>query len=258
MVIKKTVPILEYPGNGRVIIDPKKLFAKQKRIPTNCVLTFFNDVVYRLEEQKKLREVFSLAWEGGALPVYVLGRGKNKVAVCFAGMGATFSAIVLETLIALGGRNFICCGGAGVLDGAIEPGKLILPTAALRDEGTSYHYLKKSRYSRPHLDALRAIKSVCRKNKVDFISGKTWTTDGLYRETLLQIKRRRQEGCLCVEMECAAMFAVAQFRKVVFGQMLYAGDDVSGKKWKHRGWSSLNEVRRQLFDLSVEACRALL
>ena len=61
-----------------------------------------------------------------------------------------------------------------------------------------------------------------------FVTGKTWTTDGLYRETRGKVDRRVAEGCLTVEMEAAAFFAVAAFRGVSFGQLLYAGDDLSG------------------------------
>ena len=69
-----------------------------------------------------------------------------------------------------------------------------------------------------------------------YVQGKTWTTDGFYRETPAKVPLRRAEGCLTVEMEAAAFFAVAQFRGVQFGQMLYGGDDVSGAEWDHRDW----------------------
>ena len=64
---------------------------------------------------------------------------------------------------------------------------------------------------------------------------------------------RRDEGCLTVEMEAAAFFAVAQFRGVTLGQMLYAGDDVSGAEWDERDWRNQYGVRESLFWLAVEA-----
>ncbi|HEY46064.1 MAG TPA: nucleoside phosphorylase, partial [Anaerolineae bacterium] len=62
------------------------------------------------------------------------------------------------------------------------------------------------------------------------------------------------EGCLAVEMEAAGMMAVAQFRNVPFGQVLYAGDDLSGSEWDHRGWQSHTEIRERLFWLAADAC----
>ncbi|MBN1667602.1 MAG: hypothetical protein JW862_10955 [Anaerolineales bacterium] len=79
-----------------------------------------------------------------------------------------------------------------------------------------------------------------------------------YRETLEKVKNRRAEGCLTVEMEAAAFFAVAQFRQVEFGQILYGGDDVSGQQeWDHRDWHQQYNVRERLFWLAAQACLKL-
>ena len=69
------------------------------------------------------------------------------------------------------------------------------------------------------------------------------------------MERRKREGCLTVEMEAAAFFAVAKFRGVEFGQILYAGDDLSGE-WDHRNWMK-HEIRERLFHLAAEACLLL-
>jgi purine-nucleoside phosphorylase len=95
------------------------------------------------------------------------------------------------------------------------------------------------------------------QHAVPYIVGKTWTTDAFYRETPGKVARRREEGCLTVEMEAAAFFAVARFRDVDFGQILYGGDDVSGEAWDTRRWNQRSSVREELFWLSVEACLAL-
>ncbi len=87
--------------------------------------------------------------------------------------------------------------------------------------------------------------------------GKTWTTDAFYRETPGKVALRKQEGCLTVEMEAAAFFAVADFRDVTFGQILYGGDDVSGETWDSRRWNERTSVREKLFWLAAEACLEL-
>jgi uridine phosphorylase len=71
------------------------------------------------------------------------------------------------------------------------------------------------------------------------------------------VARRQGQGCLTVEMEAAALLAVAQYRGVLLGQVLYGGDDLSGEAWDNRGWQSRPQIREQLFWLAAEACLAL-
>ncbi|MBN2495038.1 MAG: nucleoside phosphorylase [Deltaproteobacteria bacterium] len=250
-------PILEHPGFGPGVIEPARLYRKRRRIPSRVVLCFFLDILKRKARSGQIAPLTRLAGEGEAIEVWSAGRGRKALGVCFPGVGAPFAASTLEELIALGGRAFIACGAAGVLDSQIEAGAIILPTAALRDEGTSYHYQRRGRYSRPHPEALRAIRAACRHRGLRYRSGRIWTTDAVFRETVAQVRRRREEGCLAVEMEAASLFAVAAFRKVIFGQLLYAGDDVSAADWKHRRWMQLDRVRAGLFELALDACRRL-
>ena len=90
-----------------------------------------------------------------------------------------------------------------------------------------------------------------------YVTAKTWTTDAIYRETRGKVERRAAEGCVTVEMEAAALFAVAAFRGVRLGQLLYAGDDLSGDAWDARGWDAHAEGRELLFRLAAEACLSI-
>lgn len=249
-------PVIEYPGRAKALIEPADILSKKKPIPQRCVLCYFAEVIEGMVSQGAV-PIGKLHGEGEAVKIYRVGKGTYATAICFPGIGAPFAAATLEELIAMGASKFVVCGGAGVLDGSIPAGKTIVPTWALRDEGTSYHYLPPSRTCRPHKKALEAIRKVCKIRKLDYLEGGTWTTDGVYRETRSAVRRRRAEGCLSVEMEAAALFAVARFRKVSLGQILYAGDDVSGPKWNHRRWNHLSETRRNLFDLAMQACKAM-
>ena len=78
-------------------------------------------------------------------------------------------------------------------------------------------------------------------------------TDAFFRETTTKVARRREQGCLAVEMEAAAMFACAAFRGTVYGQLLYAGDDVSAASWDHRNWDQQHGARDRLLDLALDA-----
>lgn len=175
------------------------------------------------------------------------------MALCNPGVGAPLAAGMLEELIARGCRKFIACGGAGSLTAGAEVGGLVVVTAAVRDEGTSYHYLPPSREIEAPAAGVEALLRVVERNGVPHRAGKSWTTDGIYRETPTRIARRRDEGCLTVEMEASALLAVARFRKVVLGQLLYCGDDVSGSQWDARDWNRREELRALVLDLALQA-----
>jgi uridine phosphorylase len=178
----------------------------------------------------------------------------RRLTLLHPGVGAPMAAAMLEEAIALGCRKFVACGGAGVLDRSIALGHLIVPTAAIRDEGTSYHYLAPGRVVEPSPEAVTYLEATLQRRGAPYLTGKTWTTDALYRETAAKVSRRKQEGCLTVEMEAAALFAVARFRGVILGQILYGGDDVSGVEWDSRHWDKSTTVREQVFRLAAEAC----
>jgi uridine phosphorylase len=246
-------PILEFDPARSAVIEPH-VTHPPREIPEHCVLCFFQDVID--DVCRNARVVYrGRGEEGEHRPVYELQFGDRRIAVRHPRVGAPMSAAALESLIALGCRKFIACGGAGVLVPNVVLGHLVVPTSAVRDEGTSYHYLPAGREVAPSPRALAAIESVLKANGHDYLLGKTWTTDALYRETRAKVERRTREGCLTVEMEAAAFFAVAKFRGVEFGQILYAGDDLSGE-WDHRNWMK-HEIRERLFHLSAEACLML-
>jgi uridine phosphorylase len=255
--MRQRYPILEFDPVRRAIIEPSKII-KPVDAPAHCVICFFGEVVESVCAKHQAKTIAKLKWEDGVHRLSeICVRGKC-LAVLHPGVGAAIAASILEEAIALGCRKFIACGGAGVLNRDIAVGHIVVPTCAVRDEGTSYHYLPPGREVKPSIRAIAAIKRTLRSHNVDYITGKTWTTDAPYRETLAKVKRRRAEGCVTVEMEAAAFFAVAKFRRVPFAQMLYGGDDVSGDaEWNSRGWTRRQSVREQLFWLAAEACLQL-
>ncbi len=172
-------------------------------------------------------------------------------------MGAPLAGALLEEVIALGCRYFIACGGAGALRGDLALGHLVVVSSAIRDEGTSYHYLPAARRVDADREARRVLESVLDRRGAPYVVGQTWTTDAPYRETPLKIAARRDEGRLTVEMEASALAAVAAFRGVPLAQVVYCGDDLAGDSWDHRSWQSVADVREDLFDLSATAALAL-
>lgn len=254
--MQREFPILEFDSAPAAVLEPSKLIERID-IPEHAVVCFFQDVVTQLSQRHEAQVVKHLRSEIGTHPVYEIEIEGRKLAVFHPGVGAPLAAAILEEVIALGCRKFVACGGAGVLNRDIAVGHIIVPSAAVRDEGTSYHYLPPSREVEATTEAVETITKVLDERNVEYIIAKTWTTDAVYRETLEKVKLRKAEGCVAVEMEAAAFFAVAKFRGVSFGQMLYGGDDVSSEEWDSRGWNHQTTVREKLFWLAAEACLSM-
>ena len=253
---RKTYPILEFDPTPHAVIEPRRLIAAAD-VPQHCVICFFQEVIDRLCESGQAREIYAMRSEMGAHPLYELAVQGRRLGVFHPGLGGPLAAGLLEEVIAFGCRKFVVCGGAGVLQKDIAVGHLIVVAAAVRDEGTSYHYLPPEREVAAEPGVVAVLQSALQRRGVPHLTGKTWTTDGPYRETRALVAQRRAEGCLTVEMEAAALLAVAQYRGALLGQVLYGGDDLSGSAWDNRGWQSRREVREHLFWLAAEACLEL-
>ncbi len=253
-------PILEFDPSREAIIEPVGP-PVSRPAPQRGVLCFFPEVIQSLIDEGRIHQIGSIRSEIGRHPLYVLRvetiPGVREVLIAHPGIGAPLAIGILEEIIALGVRRIIACGGCGVLRPEITTGHPVVLTSAVRDEGTSYHYLPPSRESQPHPQAVAALEAACQALKMDYRLGKSWTTDAIYRETNALRDRRLAEGCDVVEMEAAAFFAVAQFRQIIFGQVVYGGDLVVPEGWDERNWNDRAKERQFIFRLAVDACLRL-
>lgn len=221
--------------------------------PDVAVLCFFQEVIESLAERGDARRVGRIVSEIGPNPLFLVEESGTPVLVVHPGVGAPLAAAMLEEVIAIGCTRIVACGGAGALSHHLVLGHPVIVDEAVRDEGTSFHYLAASRtvVADPH--GVGVLAEVLEERGVPYLVGKSWTTDGFYREAKSRIERRRAEGCLTVEMEAAAFMAVARFHGVSFAQLLYAGDSVAGDDWDHRGWNRAAPIREQIFRLALAA-----
>ena len=252
-------PILEFDSDRSAIITPGAYSLENGLgLPNLCVLCFFNDLLHDMASTGELKEVHSISSEIGPNPVYIYqADGGRPVTVVHPGVGAPLAAGFLEELIALGVTRYIVCGGAGALDKGIAVGHPVILNGAVRDEGTSYHYLPPSREVDPHRQALLALIQTFSEEGFEYRVGKAWTTDAIYRETKGKRAARLAEGCCVVEMEAAALFAVAQFREIILGEVVYGGDLVVPEGWDDRRWLKRDDARSALFEMAVKSVRKL-
>ena len=255
-MIRSEFPILEFDEDRDAFIRPEKLI-KPLDISENAVICFFADAIEMIISQYPYEIVGHLKAESMSWPIYELDYNGKAVVLVQAIVGAPMAANHLEELTAYGCKKFIACGGCGVLQNDIAVGHLILPISAVRDEGTSYHYLPPSREVEMDEQVVKIIENTLTENKIPYIKGKTWTTDAFFRETTAKIKHRKEEGCLAVDMEASAFIAVSKYLNVKFGQIFYAGDTLDGNEWDDREWKDMSDIRRLVLKLSIDACLRL-
>ncbi|MCX6015045.1 MAG: nucleoside phosphorylase [Chloroflexales bacterium] len=246
------IPLLEFDPNPRAFINAAD-HSRKLDIPSAVVLCFFHDVIEQMVNDGTLREVYALRSEMGAHPlfVYTMPNG-GQICLMHPSVGGPIGSALIEELIGHGIRQIVAIGGAGSLQQQLTVGHVVVPTMALRDEGTSYHYVAPSRWIAAQPAVTQVIREVLTEQQIPYVEGPTWTTDAFYRETVAKVERRRNEGCLTVEMENASFLAVAQLRNVQFGQILYSGDDLSSEVWDSRAWHTHANLRHHLTVIATE------
>lgn len=255
MIIPNKYPLCEYDTSRDPIITPTDFL--EKILPAKCVITFFRKELEQLVEEQRLPVIGHLHSEVLDIPIYEYRTPTKKLCITMPFLTAPGAAGTIEELRAMGCHEFIICGGAGSLKADSKVGEIIVPTSAVRDEGTSYHYLEPSREVACNKATADYVISALTRLGIPHTVGKTWTTDAMYRETPEMIKLRKSEGCITVEMEAAAFFAVSQYYDLPLAQLLYAGDDVSGESWDPRNWNSQRNVRSNLILTAIRLVEEL-
>lgn len=157
----------------------------------------------------------------------------SSVGVCGRfGIGAPTTAMVMEELIAAGTETFCAVGYAGCLDPEVPVGATVVPDRAIRDEGTSHHYVEPDTDVRPTDAVTGTVRTELAANTDEPIhTGPTWTTDATYRETRQEVRRFADRGVLTVEMEAAAVFAVARHHAVAASAAFTVSDHLTAADW---------------------------
>ena len=213
------------------ITHPKRRDARPKA--DVCIVTFSGEIERYVAGHCAEGELASLWCATGRTPVYGFRRNGRQIALYLTYVGAPITVGLAEDLTAeLDCRKIVLFGGAGCLDKEIAHGKVMIPTAAYRDEGTSYHYAPPSDYiAVPNAPVVAACMAA---QRIPHVLGKTWTTDAYYRETRDNVAKRKAEGCISVEMECAALQAMCDFRGLELYAFFTSGDLLDAPAWDQR------------------------
>ncbi len=198
-----------------------------------AILTFSNVIEKYVVENYPCEKVGELVMGHGATNVYRFEYHGRPYGFYRTWVGAPACAGTVEELpTVLRTTKIIHFGGAGCLDKEIARGKVMIPTEAYRDEGTSYHYAPASDYIA--IRNAETVKACMEENGIPYVLGKTWTTDAFYRETVNNFEKRKADGCISVEMEGSAVQAVCDFRGLDVYMFFTGGDLLDAPEWTNR------------------------
>lgn len=204
-------------------------------------------------------QIAELKCASQCFPVYKVRYADTELALYLSGVGAPQCVGEQEEIYTMGVETLVLFGTCGVLDAAIGDCAVILPTSAMRDEGTSYHYAPPSDEIAVNTHYVPLFRQLMADLKLACVEGKCWTTDSMYRETREKIARRKAAGCICVDMECASVAAVAQFRQKEVLQFFYAADNLDAAAWEMRSLSNHDKLdeKDRIALIALEAARRI-
>lgn len=239
-----------FDNDSDEIICPQDAIAAINGFPEIVISVFsqkFSDLLLDTVEVNQIGEMTG----GRKIPIYKFIYGGKEIGFYHTLLGGSASGALLEEVIAKGGKKILFFGSCGSLDKEITAGHLIIPVEAYRDEGTSYHYAPASDYIK--ICSAEKLSQIFNLLKVPYVKAKTWTTDSFYRETQKNAEARKNDGCKVVEMECASIMAVGQFRGVDVYQFLYAADCLDESVWNKRILGNMPDtMRERLLKIALE------
>lgn len=220
-----------FDNNSKAIINPP--INENAPVVDACILTFSEKIEKFVTENYNCKKIGSIWFATGEVPVYCIEYKGKKIAFYRTYVGAPACVGTVEdTFSVIKTKNYVVFGGAGCLDKEIAHGKVMIPTEAYRDEGTSYHYMPASDYvTVKNSDIVEKFMS---KNGIPYVKGKTWTTDAFYRETVNNFEKHKADGCISVEMECAGLQAMCDFRGLELYTFFTSGDLLDAPEWDIR------------------------
>jgi uridine phosphorylase len=243
---------MDFPNNPHKYNQPGILTAvkmaeyrgqKRPSPPETMILGYQTPLLRHAVKKQKGKNVDGFPGE-----TYLLGRTNGRVGIAGRfGVGAPMTAVLIEDLATWGVRQFVIIGLAGAISPDLQPGDVTVADKALRDEGTSHHYLPPQRYvdASPGLTAV--VQQTLTQQNIPFATGPAWTTDAPYRETAVEVTQYQQEGILTVDMEAAALFAVAEYRQAAAAAVFCISDSIARGRWQPG--ADRKAVERRLFDL---------
>ncbi|MCS6859425.1 MAG: nucleoside phosphorylase [Abditibacteriales bacterium] len=191
--------------------------------------------------------------------LYALPTGRGSIWIYTAGVGAPLTIGKMEMLIGLGAERFIFVGYGGALQGNLNVGDCVIPTAAIREEGTSYHYAPPSAEPVPTERMVDLLTHVAIQRGVAVRRGTVWSTDAVFRELKSKVRKFQNHGVLAVDMETSAIFTVGMYYGVDTAVLLTISDSLANEQHEFFFATPEFEKRAQLsYEIVLEVARRIV
>nr|WP_241247470.1 nucleoside phosphorylase [Lactobacillus acetotolerans] len=235
--------LVDFDSNSKAVLEPNH-DQKDYHFPKRLLYAFVPDdsiqKFLQKYQHKVIGEFLCISFNPKIYEIKIAG---ERFTLCQAPLGAPAATQLLDWLIAYGVKQVLAIGSAGVLT-AIPENYFLVPTKAIRDEGTSFHYLARSNYINLQSTFLTKVEKAMKSMHYKVEEIMTWTTDGSFRETPAKVQQSKKLGASTVETECAAMAACAQFRHVDFAQILFTADSLNDLNTDNeRDWGVSSQIK---------------
>lgn len=228
------------------IISLKDFYGEPKHILDICLIIFSEEIHNYLLGKYKCEEIGVLTACNGNTSIYKMNYKGKDIAFYLTGIGsAVASSACYEASWITGATKFIMFGSCGSLDREKTEGKFIIPTESYRGEGCSYYFAKPSDYI--NVKNSYKLVTIFEELGVPHVLGKVWTTDSMIRETKGLVMKRKEEGCIAVEMELAGVQATCDFYNLELYNFLEAGDVLETSGYEIEGLHDANHNLDKLY-----------
>lgn len=251
---------IEFDEDVNAIINPKDLIEKIEGFPKVFVSCFSKETFDMILDTYTHKVITSIGIANLSIPLYEINYNDMKIGLFNSYVGASGCVAVIEEIIAMGMEKLVIFGTCGVLDASIEDVSIIIPTSAIREEGTSFHYAPSSHEIEVNLNYKDEFINLLDKLSLSYHVGKVWTTDAFYRETKGKMEKRKQEGCICVDMECSALAALSSFRNIPIFHFFYSADNLDHEEWNPRSLDNTHKLdeKHRISEVALEFASSLI
>lgn len=241
----ESTPILTPEQNAAYVEDLG--LSEDIHVPDTAIIVFDDELATWATTEYNGQEL-----DGFVSPVYHCQAPHTTfLLISEFGVGAPAMALVLEEVLELGVTRVVATGHAGAIQPDIDVGDWIICSEAIRDDGTSHHYLPADRTITGSSSLIATTRGVLTETGTTTHTGKVWSTDAPYRETSAEVRTYRDEGVLCVEMETAALYAIAEHRGVDAVATFVVSDVLSPDDWTP-AFHAIQTEKQTLFRCLVE------
>ena len=228
------------------IINVSDFCGEKKHLVDVCLIIFSWEIQEHLLNTFECEKIGELGACNGRIPIYKIHYKGKEVAFYLTGIGSAVAGTqCYEASWLIGATKFIMFGSCGSLDREKTHGKYIVPTESYRGEGLSYYYAAPADYI--EIKNAHKLAAIFEEMGVPHVPGRNWTTDAMLRETVGLMTKRKEEGCISVEMELAGVQAVCDFYDLELYDFLEAGDVLEASGYEVEGLHNANHDFGKLY-----------